>query len=104
GASQGWFGLYGTIVMIFLFLSCLGIINPNASALSIAPFAKNAGTASSLMGAMQLGLGALASAGVSVFNTHSALPMAAIMAGTSIVALLILLIGRRNIKEHFKPD
>ncbi|QJD97615.1 multidrug effflux MFS transporter [Mucilaginibacter robiniae] len=104
GASLGWFGLYGTIVMLFLFLSCLGIINPNASALSIAPFSKNAGTASSLMGAMQLGLGALASAGVSLFNTRSAMPMAAIIAGTSLIGVLALFIGRKNIKEHFKPD
>lgn len=104
GASLGWFGLIGTIIILFLFLSCLGIINPNASALSLAPFSKNAGTASSLMGAMQLGLGALASAGVSLFNTRSAMPMAAIMAGTSVLALLVLLIGRRNIKQHFKPD
>jgi DHA1 family bicyclomycin/chloramphenicol resistance-like MFS transporter len=104
GASMGWFGMYGTIVMIFLFLCCVGLSNPNTSALSIAPFSHNAGTASSLMGALQLGIGALASFGISLFTAHSAVPMAAIMAGTSIVAMLVLFIGRRNIKHHFKPD
>lgn len=104
GASLGWFGMYGTIVMIFLFLCCVGLINPNTSALSIAPFSHNAGTASSLMGALQLGIGALASFGISLFTAHSAVPMAAIMAGTSIVAMLVLFIGRRSIKHHFKPD
>ncbi|WCT12524.1 multidrug effflux MFS transporter [Mucilaginibacter jinjuensis] len=104
GASLGWYNMYGTIVMIFLFLCCVGLTNPNTSALSIAPFSHNAGTASSLMGALQLGIGALASFGISLFNTHSAMPMAAIMAITSIIAMLVLFIGRRNIKHHFKPD
>ncbi|NCD69617.1 multidrug effflux MFS transporter [Mucilaginibacter agri] len=104
GAESGFFGMYGTIVMIFLFLCCVGLTNPNAAALSIAPFSQNAGTASALMGALQLGIGALASAGVSMFNSYSALPMAAIMGITSIIAALVLFIGRRNIKHHFVPD
>ncbi len=97
GTWNGWFGLYGTIAMLFLFLCCLGIANPNASALSLAPFSKNAGSASALLGALQLGLGALASVGVSLFNTRSALPMVAIIAGTSLTALLILITGSKNI-------
>lgn len=97
GTMNNWFGLYATIAMLFLFLSCLGIANPNASALSLAPFAKNAGSAAALMGALQLGMGALASVGVSLFDTKSALPMVAIIAGMSFLALLILLIGKKNI-------
>jgi DHA1 family bicyclomycin/chloramphenicol resistance-like MFS transporter len=53
-------GLYQTIGMLFIFLACLGISNPNTAALTLAPFTKNAGSASALMGA-QLGLGAFAS-------------------------------------------
>lgn len=97
GTINNWFDLYGTVGMLFLFLCCLGIANPNASALSLAPFTKNAGSASALMGAVQLGMGALASVGISWFNTRSALPMVSIIAGTSLLALVILLIGRRNI-------
>jgi DHA1 family bicyclomycin/chloramphenicol resistance-like MFS transporter len=54
-------GLYQTIGMLFIFLACLGISNPNTAALTLAPFTKNAGSASALMGAIQLGLGAFAS-------------------------------------------
>jgi len=97
GTAQGWFGLTGTIVMLFLFLCCLGFANPNSAALSIAPFAKNAGSAAALMGATQMAVGALASFGVSLFDTHSALPMVAIMAATALLALTSLLIGRRFI-------
>jgi DHA1 family bicyclomycin/chloramphenicol resistance-like MFS transporter len=97
GSVYGWFGLPGTIVMIFLFLCGIGVCNPNASALSLAPFSKNAGTASSLMGAMQLGVGALSSYSISLFTNHSAMPMTIIMACSSALALAVLLLGRRNI-------
>jgi DHA1 family bicyclomycin/chloramphenicol resistance-like MFS transporter len=99
GSLNGWFGLAGTIFMIFILLCCVGTISPNASALSLAPFSKGAGTASALMGALQLGLGALASFSVSFFDSKSAAPMAGIMAGSTIVAFLILIIGRRKIVE-----
>lgn len=97
GSIYGWFGLGGTIGMIFILLCCVGITSPNASALSLAPFEKNAGTASALLGALQLGLGALATFGVSVFNSQSAIPMAGIMESTAIIGLLVLLIGRKMI-------
>jgi DHA1 family bicyclomycin/chloramphenicol resistance-like MFS transporter len=42
-------GLYQTIGMLFIFLACLGISNPNTAALTLAPFTKNAGSASALM-------------------------------------------------------
>jgi DHA1 family bicyclomycin/chloramphenicol resistance-like MFS transporter len=97
GAIDGWFGLAGTIFMTFILLCCVGIANPNSSALSLALFSKNAGTASSLMGAMQLGLGALASLSISFFNNRSAAPMAGIMAGSTLIAFMILLLGRKRI-------
>jgi MFS transporter, DHA1 family, multidrug resistance protein len=98
GTMNGWFGLYPTIFMLFIFLSCLGFTFPNASALSLAPFSKNAGSASALMGALQMAIGALASVAVSMFNDHSAVPMVAVMASSAILALLILLVGRKKIK------
>jgi len=104
GSINHWFGLVETIILLFLFLCCLGFTNPNTSALSLAPFSRNAGSASALMGAVQMGLGALASFGVSMFDVKSAVPMVAIMTGTTIVALLILLIGRRSIKVQVQAD
>ncbi|HTI09960.1 MAG TPA: multidrug effflux MFS transporter [Puia sp.] len=96
GSIAGWYALPQTIFFIFLFLGCLGFVNPNALALALAPFAKNAGSASALMGALQMGTGALASIGVSVFSNGTATPMIAIMGATSIAAILILLAGRRK--------
>ncbi|MBC6989428.1 multidrug effflux MFS transporter [Hymenobacter sp. BT491] len=98
--SLGMIGLGGTIALLFIFLCCLGFSNPNTAALSLAPFSKNAGSASALMGAIQMGMGSLASMGVSVFSNHTAVPMVTIMAATSLLALLLLLIGRRQIVEQ----
>jgi len=90
-------GLY--ITMLFLFLACLGISNPNTAGLTLAPFSRNAGSASALMGAIQLGLGALASFAVGIFVKNSAVPMVVIMTVTTLLALLILILGKRNIKK-----
>lgn len=96
-AINDMLGLYETIGMLFLFLACLGISNPNTAGLTLAPFTNNAGSASALMGAIQLGLGALASFAVGVFVIASIYPMVLIMATSTIVALIVLLIGKRNI-------
>jgi DHA1 family bicyclomycin/chloramphenicol resistance-like MFS transporter len=93
-----WLNLPGTLVMIFLTLCCAGLSSPNTSALSIAPFSKNAGTASSLMGALQLGIGSLATMGVGAFDSISTIPLAAIMAGCGFGACLIYFVGMRLIK------
>lgn len=91
--------LYETIGLLFLFLCCLGFINPNTSALSLSPFKKNAGSASALMGAIQMGVGALASSILSMVETTSAFPMVAVMAGSSIIAMGILLAGRMKLSK-----
>jgi DHA1 family bicyclomycin/chloramphenicol resistance-like MFS transporter len=100
GTVSGWLGLTGTVAVIFAFLCCLGFTFPNASALSMAPFSKTAGSASALMGAIQMGLGALATVGLSIFNDQTAVPMAAIMAGSALLALIILLAGRTFIRKN----
>ena len=98
GSIQGWLGLAGTILMIFLILCCVGLISPNTSALALAPFEKNAGTASALLGASQMAIGALVSVGISLFKTKSTLPMATVIIVSALLALVVLLIGKRGIK------
>lgn len=97
GSLFGLLGLYGTIFLCFLFLSCQGFTFPNTSALSLAPFSKTAGSASALLGGIQMGIGACTSATVSFLSNHTALPMSGVMAGCAIVSFTILLIGRRII-------
>lgn len=99
GTYYNALSLYPTIILIFLFLCGTGFVLPNASALAMAPFSANAGSASSLMGAGQMGLGALTTIALSLSNDHSAVPMTLIMAATAIVGLLILFIGKRKLNK-----
>jgi DHA1 family bicyclomycin/chloramphenicol resistance-like MFS transporter len=94
--------LYSTIVLISLFLSCQGLSFPNTAALSMAPFEKDAGSASALMGAMQMAIGALAAAAVGFVKPTTAIPMAAVMAGCVAVGLIILVWGSIKINKPAK--
>ena len=102
GIWTGVFGLTGMIICIFIFLSCQGFSFPNSSALSLAPFTREAGTASALMGALQMGLGALASAAVGFFNNGTAVPLSAVMAICALISLVILFLGRRTIRYKLR--
>ena len=97
GNVAGWWGLGYTMLFLFLFLTFLGFTYPNAAALAMAPFSKNAGTASALLGFFQLGIGALASVGVSVFSNGTAMPMVAVIAGTSVLAVVVLGAGQGSL-------
>ncbi len=106
GTIYNWLGLSGTIACIFIFLCCLGFNFPNSSALSMAPFSRNAGTASALMGAVQMGMGALATVVLSLFSNHSSVPMTIVIMSSSFLALFIMLFGRRYIQSgnEFQAD
>lgn len=104
GTVFNWLGLYGTIFLIFLFLSCQGFSFPNSSALAMAPFANEAGSASALLGALQMGLGSLASALVGLASPQTAVPMTVIMMGCSLMGLLILMLGRRRLGYMASPS
>lgn len=93
GSIAGWYGLGTTIAMLFLFLTFLGFTYPNAAALALAPFQKNAGTASSLLGTLQMGMGTAASIAVSIFSNGTAKPIAAVIAASSLAAMIVLIMG-----------
>ncbi len=100
GTTFDVLGLYGTVFLIFLFLGCQGFIFPNSAALSMAPFHKEAGSASALMGALQMGLASLSAAAMGLFNAKTPLPMTGIMSLCTILGFVILLIGNRHIRSH----
>lgn len=99
GSMVGFLGLYSTVFLCFIFLSCQGFTFPNTSALSLAPFSKTAGSASALLGSVQMGIGAFTSALVSYLNNGTAVPMTVVMACCAIVSFTILLIGGRIIRN-----
>jgi DHA1 family bicyclomycin/chloramphenicol resistance-like MFS transporter len=99
GAVYGWWGLAGTIVMFFLLLSTIGLIYPNGSALALAPFTTSVGTASALLGFLQIGIGGVASSCVGLFNSTDMVPILAIEVMISIAANLILQLSPGRIKK-----
>jgi MFS transporter, DHA1 family, multidrug resistance protein len=96
GALKEWVGLQIVIVLLFLLLCCCGITYPNAASLCMAPFSKNAGTAASLLGFIQIGIGGLISGSVSLLNFDTITAMAIVMASTTIIALLLILLGKKR--------
>ena len=96
GAARGWYGLAANIVLLLLYLPFCGIAYPNAAAIALAPFSKTIGSASALLGFLQMGIGALASTGVGFLNSSSSLPIFAVMAATAATGLLILLANRNR--------
>lgn len=98
GSVYGLLGLFSTIFLLFVFLSCQGFTFPNSSALCMAPFSNNAGSASALMGGIQMGIGAGTSALVSYLTNQTAIPMTGTMAACSATSLCIFLTGKRIIR------
>lgn len=99
GTIFGFLGLFSTIFLCFIFLCCQGFTFPNTSALSLAPFTKTAGSASALLGSIQMGIGAFTSATVSFLSNGTALPMTLVMACCALVSFTILMIGGRIIRN-----
>lgn len=109
GAALGWWGLTSTLALFFVFLSCAGLTYPNAAALALAPFTRNAGSASALLGFLQLGVGAVISTGISLAPQQDSFPIIAILGITALLALGILMLGRKrahacvNLREEAMP-
>jgi DHA1 family bicyclomycin/chloramphenicol resistance-like MFS transporter len=98
GVYYGWYGKYALIGLMFVFLTGQGLIGPNASALSLAPFTRQAGIASALMGSWRLGAGGIVSAIVSFLHNNTPLPMVGMMGACALVSLLLLYTGNATVK------
>lgn len=81
--------LFGGLLALVLF--SMGLLPPNATALALMPFEKQAGSASALLGAIQMAMGVLATLVVSALHAITAIPMVATMAGCTAVAVGVLL-------------
>lgn len=96
----GWLNLYSIVALIMAYLATQGFVYPNTSALSLVPFEKNAGTASALMGAVQMGVGGLTTAIVGALIKETATPMTFAMFICGASSFAILFIGRRFVSKE----
>jgi DHA1 family bicyclomycin/chloramphenicol resistance-like MFS transporter len=102
GVWLGWFNMIGFFAMTFVFLAGQGLTGPNSTALSLAPFTKNTGSAASLLGAFRMAVAGLASAGVSAFHDETALPMVVGMVACPVIAISVLTVGKGVVRYRAK--
>ncbi len=102
GTGFDLLNLYGHIVVFFLYISCVGLTYPNAASLSMAPFTRNAGSASAVLGTLQMAVGALASAlfGTLAFEPNFAVGIVFVLA--AIIGNTIFWFSKRH-PEHYTP-
>ncbi len=91
---------YLMLVVLFMFLFVSGLLGPNTTALALAPFAQNAGSASALIGFTQMMFGALASGAISILHNRTALPMTGVMAGCAVAGAGLILGQRLLLKRR----
>lgn len=84
------FGLWGTLVPLWFFIASCGFSFPCVQVLGLVNHGREAGTAASLLGAVNFGTAGLISPISGVFGASSAVPMALVMMATSAVAILAL--------------
>jgi DHA1 family bicyclomycin/chloramphenicol resistance-like MFS transporter len=108
---SGGLGLAGIVPPLFVVLSSLGFIMPNATVLALSGAPKIAGSASALLGLMQFALGAVVAPLVGLGGTATALPMALTLAILDLAALAVFVLlaqgGARDVapaaRSHEAP-
>jgi DHA1 family bicyclomycin/chloramphenicol resistance-like MFS transporter len=88
-ALTGIGGLAGVIAPLWVALFAGGLAVPNTPALALARHGEAAGTASAVLGATQMGVGAVVAPLVGVLG-NDAVAMGAVMAGAAVLALVVL--------------
>jgi DHA1 family bicyclomycin/chloramphenicol resistance-like MFS transporter len=98
----GTIGLYGTIALLFLYFSSKGFVMPNTAGLALAPFAKNAGSAAAMFGALQMTFGSIATMLLGSIKSESPLPLAITFLACSIVPFFVIRVGQKYIHRKLK--
>jgi DHA1 family bicyclomycin/chloramphenicol resistance-like MFS transporter len=88
-AATGTGGLAGVVAPLWTALFAFGLVIPNAPALALSRHGEAAGTAAALLGAMQMGVGAVVSPVVGLLG-NDAVAMGAVVAAGMGLALVVL--------------
>lgn len=103
GVYRNYWGLPATLACLFVLLLCTGLTYPNAAAIALSPFTTTAGSASAMLGCIQIGIGGLISSGAGLLQMKGSMPAAVTMLCSSLLALLILSAGVKSAKMA-KPE
>ncbi|MEO6943283.1 MAG: multidrug effflux MFS transporter [Lacisediminihabitans sp.] len=83
-------GLLGIVIPLWFFLTACGFGFPLVQVLALVNHPREAGTAASVLGALNFGLAGLTSPIAGLFGIHDAVPMGAVMAVTAMFSVLAL--------------
>ena len=86
-------GFLGLLVPLWFFTTALGMFNPASQALALKDHKQRSGTAASLLGASNAGLGALISPLPGLIGLGSMLPTVGIMLACQLLAISVLLLA-----------
>ncbi|MEC9361928.1 MAG: multidrug effflux MFS transporter [Pseudomonadota bacterium] len=89
-AASGVGGLAGVAVPLFVCVSSLGLVFPNATAMAMEPFGTQAGLAAAAMGTLQFGAAALGGSAVGHLHDGTPLPMATVVTACAVLAATLL--------------
>ena len=92
-------GLIGIVAPLFFVIAPLALIGANCPSLATRNQAKRAGTVSALFGAVQYGIGAIAALILAELQDGTALPMAAVMAGSALLGLIAERLTARTVRR-----
>ena len=98
-ALTGAGGLLGIAVPLFLYMSAIGFVFPNAVAIALANHGRIAGMASALLGTLQFSMAAVAILILGAINSTTPLPMSATICVCGILGVvthLSMLDGRKR--------
>jgi MFS transporter, DHA1 family, multidrug resistance protein len=95
----GGVGLAGVLPCLFVIVSALGLVMPNATALALTDYPHAAGSASALLGTMQFLFGAATAPLVGVAGKESAVPMALLIGLFGLGGLAVLAVARMRLGD-----
>lgn len=99
--GQAGAGLWGTVIPLWFFIAACGFTFPCVQVLALNGHGHEAGTAASLLGALNFGIAGAISPVVGLLGTSSAVPMGAVMAICALVSIasLWIIVRPRTVPE-----
>lgn len=83
-------GFAGIVIPLWLFIFACGLTFPCTQVLALAQHGSEAGTAASLLGALNFGIAGLISPIVGLFGIDNAVPMGTLMGASALVSIVVL--------------
>ncbi|MHA8067424.1 multidrug effflux MFS transporter [Aquirufa sp. ROCK2-A2] len=98
-AKMGWITMEINILLLFLTLACQGFNFPNVASLALRPFHQGAGSASAMMGSIQMAWGSICSMAIGLLFDGTAFTMAIVMCFCALLANVILfVVGKKVVR------